>query len=59
MEVVDTLINGFGKRLQHTLPRMRCYTMSLRPRNSVEIISDIEANIRAGKVGYLHRYINL
>ncbi|KAK0583517.1 hypothetical protein LWI29_037739 [Acer saccharum] len=50
MEAVGTLINGFGIRLQHTLPRMRCWTMNRRPRNGVQIISDIEANIRAGKV---------
>ena len=59
MEVVGTLIDGFGIRLQHTLPRMRCWTMNRRPRNGVQIISDIEANIRAGKVGYLHRYISI
>ena len=33
--------------------------MNRRPRNGVQIISDIEANIRAGKVGYLHRYISI
>ena len=51
MEAVDTLIDGFGNRLQHTLPRMRRWTMCRRPRNCVQIISDIEANIRVGKVG--------
>ncbi|TXG48668.1 hypothetical protein EZV62_024543 [Acer yangbiense] len=53
MEAVGTLIDGFGIRLQHTLPRMRCWTMKKRPRNGVQIISDIEANIRAGKVQVL------
>ncbi|TXG74132.1 hypothetical protein EZV62_002711 [Acer yangbiense] len=50
MEAVDTLIDEFGNRLQHTLPRMRRWTMYKRPQNCVKIISDIEANIRAGKV---------
>ncbi|KAK1583294.1 hypothetical protein Q3G72_022552 [Acer saccharum] len=53
MEAVGTLINGFGLRLQHTLPRMRCWAMTKRPRNGVQIISKIEANIRAGKAQVL------
>ncbi|TXG62180.1 hypothetical protein EZV62_013543 [Acer yangbiense] len=53
MEAVGTLIDRFGIRLQHTLPRMRCWTMKKRPRNGVQIISDIEANIHAGKVQVL------
>ncbi|KAK1551857.1 hypothetical protein Q3G72_006016 [Acer saccharum] len=53
MEAVGTLINGFGLRLQHTLPRMRCWAMKKRPRNGVQIISKIEANIRAGKAQVL------
>ena len=59
MEVVDTLIDGFDNRLQHTLSRMRRWTMYKRPQNCVKIISDIKVNIRAGKVGCSHRYINL
>ncbi|KAK1564475.1 hypothetical protein Q3G72_004173 [Acer saccharum] len=53
MEAVGTLINGFGLRLQHILPRMRCWAMKKRPRNGVQIISKIEANIRAGKAQVL------
>ncbi|KAK0600104.1 hypothetical protein LWI29_011636 [Acer saccharum] len=53
MEAVGTLINGFGLRLQHTLPRMRCWAMKKRPRNGMQIISKIEANIRAGKAQVL------
>ncbi|KAK0608471.1 hypothetical protein LWI29_031208 [Acer saccharum] len=49
MEAVETLFNGFGLRLEHTLPRMRRWTMHKRPRNFVKTISDLEANIRSGK----------
>ncbi|KAI9201495.1 hypothetical protein LWI28_024282 [Acer negundo] len=53
MEAVNTLIDAFGNRLQHTLPRMRRWTMYKRPRNCVKIISHLEANICAGKVQVL------
>ncbi|KAK0580008.1 hypothetical protein LWI29_034962 [Acer saccharum] len=53
MEAVKTLIDGFGLRLEHTLPRMRRWTMHKRPRNFVKIISDLEANIRSGKAQVL------
>ncbi|KAK2645609.1 hypothetical protein Ddye_020804 [Dipteronia dyeriana] len=49
VEVVDNLIDGFGMRLQDTLPRMRHWTMHKRPRNFVQTISDLEANIRSEK----------
>ncbi|KAK1556954.1 hypothetical protein Q3G72_015150 [Acer saccharum] len=50
MEAVETLIDGFGMRLKHTLPKMRHWAMHKRPRNFVKTISDLEANIRSGKV---------
>ncbi|KAK3221290.1 hypothetical protein Dsin_008315 [Dipteronia sinensis] len=49
MEAVESLINGFGMRLQDTMPRMRRWTMHKRPRNFVQTISDLEDNIRSGK----------
>ncbi|KAK2644051.1 hypothetical protein Ddye_019246 [Dipteronia dyeriana] len=49
MEVVDKLIDGFGMRLQDTLPRMRRWTMHKRPRNFVQMILDLEASIRSEK----------
>ena len=59
MEAVETLIDGFGLRLEHTLPRMRRWTMHKRPRNFVKTISDLDANICSGKVGYSHEHIYL
>ncbi|KAI9181689.1 hypothetical protein LWI28_017555 [Acer negundo] len=53
MEAVETLIDGFSLRLEHTLPRMRRWTMHKRPRNFVKTISDLEANIRSGKAQVL------
>ncbi|TXG48291.1 hypothetical protein EZV62_027585 [Acer yangbiense] len=53
MEAIETLIDGFGLRLEHTLPRMRRWTMHKRPRNFVKTISDLEANIRSGKAQVL------
>ncbi|TXG60736.1 hypothetical protein EZV62_012099 [Acer yangbiense] len=53
MEAVQTLIDGFGLRLEHTLPRMRRWTMHKRPHNFVKIISELEANIRSGKAQVL------
>ncbi|KAK3219477.1 hypothetical protein Dsin_013447 [Dipteronia sinensis] len=35
MEIVETLIDGFGMRLLDTQPRMRRWTMHKRPRNFV------------------------
>ncbi|KAK2649181.1 hypothetical protein Ddye_016670 [Dipteronia dyeriana] len=49
MEVVDKLIDGFGMRLQDTLPRMRCWTMHKRPRNFMQTILDLEASIHSEK----------
>ncbi|KAK2661752.1 hypothetical protein Ddye_000326 [Dipteronia dyeriana] len=49
MEVVDNLIDGFGMRLQDTLPRMRRWTMYKRPRNFVQTILNLEASIRSEK----------
>ncbi|KAK4839926.1 hypothetical protein QYF36_026056 [Acer negundo] len=45
--------SGTGYTGSHGLLRMRRWTMYKRPRNCVQIISDIEANIRAGKVQVL------
>ncbi|KAK0570816.1 hypothetical protein LWI29_006907 [Acer saccharum] len=45
--------DGFGLRLEHTLPRMRRWTMHKRPRNFVKTISDLEANICSGKAQVL------
>ena len=59
MEAVQTLINVFGSRLDHTLPRMRRWTMHKRPHKFLKMFSEIEANIRSGQVGYLHTYIYL
>ncbi|KAK0579429.1 hypothetical protein LWI29_026280 [Acer saccharum] len=53
MEAVETLIDGFGLRLEHTLPRMRRWTMHKRPLNFVKTISDLEANIHSGKAQVL------
>ncbi|KAK3198578.1 hypothetical protein Dsin_021993 [Dipteronia sinensis] len=53
MEAVESLINGFGMRLQDTMPRMRRWTMHKRPRNFVQTISDLEDNIRSGKAHVL------
>ncbi|KAK2633879.1 hypothetical protein Ddye_028671 [Dipteronia dyeriana] len=49
MEVMDKLINGFGMRLQDTLPRIRRWTMHKRLRNFVQTILDLEASIRSEK----------
>ncbi|KAK2652612.1 hypothetical protein Ddye_012468 [Dipteronia dyeriana] len=49
MEVVDKLIDGFGMRLQDTLPRMRHWTMHKRPQNFIQTILDLEASIRSEK----------
>ncbi|KAK2650236.1 hypothetical protein Ddye_017725 [Dipteronia dyeriana] len=49
MEVVDNLIDGFGMRLQDTLPRLRRWTMHKRPQNFVQTILDLEASIRSEK----------
>ncbi|KAK0591330.1 hypothetical protein LWI29_000088 [Acer saccharum] len=59
MEAVQTLIDGFGLRLEHTLPRMRRWTMHKRSHNFVKTISELKANIRSGKVGYSHTHIYL
>ena len=59
MEAVESLIDGFGCRVEDTLPRMRRWTMHKRPRNFVKTISELEANIRSGKVGYSHARIYL
>ncbi|TXG72978.1 hypothetical protein EZV62_001557 [Acer yangbiense] len=53
MEAVETLIDGFGLRLEHTLPRMRRWTMHKRPYNFVKMISNLKANIRSGKAQVL------
>ncbi|KAK0604059.1 hypothetical protein LWI29_011674 [Acer saccharum] len=50
---MDTLIDKFGNRLQHTLPRMRRWTMYKRPRICMKFFSDLEANVHAGKVQVL------
>ncbi|KAK2653044.1 hypothetical protein Ddye_012900 [Dipteronia dyeriana] len=49
MEVVDNLIDGFGMRLQDTLPGMRRWTMHKGPQNFVQMILDLEANICSEK----------
>ena len=51
MEAVESLIDGFGCRVEDMLPRMRRWMMHKRPRNFVKTISELEANIRSGKVG--------
>ncbi|KAK0600141.1 hypothetical protein LWI29_012037 [Acer saccharum] len=53
MEAVQTLINVFGSRLDHTLPRMRRWTMHTRPHKFLKIFSEIEANIRSGQAQVL------
>ena len=57
MEAIQNLINEFGSRLEHTLPRIRRWTMQKRPRNFVKKMLQLEANIRSGEVGYLHTHI--
>ncbi|KAK4835223.1 hypothetical protein QYF36_007061 [Acer negundo] len=42
---MDTLIDGFGMGLQHTLHRMKRWTMHLKPRKLGKRISKLEANI--------------
>ncbi|KAK2654878.1 hypothetical protein Ddye_014734 [Dipteronia dyeriana] len=51
MEVVDNLLDGFGMRLQDTLPRMRRWTMHKKPYNFMQTILDLEASIRSENVG--------
>ncbi|KAK3222170.1 hypothetical protein Dsin_009195 [Dipteronia sinensis] len=53
MEVVDSLINRIGMRLQDILPRMRRLTMHKRHRNFVQTISNLEANILSRKAQVL------
>ncbi|KAK2644973.1 hypothetical protein Ddye_020168 [Dipteronia dyeriana] len=47
MEVVDNLIDGFGMRLQDTLPRMRRWMMHKRQRNCVQTILDLGGSIHS------------
>ncbi|KAK4838321.1 hypothetical protein QYF36_012876 [Acer negundo] len=53
MEAVEILIDGFSLRLEHTLPRIRRWTMHKRLCNFVKTISDRESNIRSGKAQVL------